>query len=74
MPKIEVMYAFIAEEGPNDEGVIAAKLGGVWMPLVGADMERVKVLEPLAKKIALATKQKITLVKFEKRTDLREIR
>lgn len=74
MPKIEVIYAFIAEEGPNDEGVVAAKIGGVWMPLVCADMERVESVEPLAKRIAQATKQKITLAKFEKRTDLREIK
>jgi len=31
MPKIETMYAYVAvEKEPNDEGVVAVKMGEVW--------------------------------------------
>ncbi len=42
MPKITEMWAWITEDsGPDDEGVIGFMLpSGQWMPLVGADGER----------------------------------
>jgi len=74
MPKIEAMYAFIStEEGPNDEGVVAMRVGNTWMPLVGADMKRVDSLRPIAKQIAEATKKRIVLAKFTVREDMEEI-
>ena len=74
MPKINTIYAFIAtEEGPDDEGVVAALISDVWIPLVGADKERVESLKPIAKKIGQVTKKKITLAKFKVREDLEVI-
>lgn len=74
MPKIEAMYAFISvDKDPDDEGVVAAKIGATWMPLVGADQERVKSLRPIAKRIAQATKKKVILVKFHVREELEVI-
>jgi len=74
MPKIDVMYAFIAvDKEPNDEGVVAAFLNGAWMPLVGADMKRVESLKLLAQNIAKATGKKITLAKFQAREDVEVI-
>jgi hypothetical protein len=71
MPKIETIYAFIStEEGPEDEGVVAVKVGDVWMPLVGADMKRVESLRPLAKEIAQTTGKRIVLAKFTVREDM----
>lgn len=74
MPKIETIYAFIStEEGPNDEGVVAFKVGNTWMPLVGADMKRIDSLRPIAKQIAEVTKKRIVLAKFTLRQDMEEI-
>ena len=42
MPKIEKLYAFVAEDsGPGVEGVTAF-LGesGTWVPMVGADQKK----------------------------------
>jgi len=74
MPKIETIYAFIStEKGPNDEGIVAMKVGDTWMPLVGADMKRVDSLRPIAKQIAVVTKKRIVLAKFTVRQDMEEI-
>ena len=74
MPKIEQIFAFISlDEGPEDEGVIAWKIGDSWIPLVGADMARIDSLRPMAKKIAEITGKRIVLSKFSRREDLEEI-
>ncbi|GAI40123.1 unnamed protein product [marine sediment metagenome] len=80
MPRIEQMYAFIAEDtGPDDEGVIAIQTGPgddgrrLWLPLVGADMARVNSLRPIAQGIGCKTGQRVTLVHFSNRQDLEVI-
>ena len=73
MPKITEMYAFVSEDtGPEDEGVVAEKFGGVWMPLVGADMARVESLKPLARMVAKKTGKPLKLLRFTNR-ELMEI-
>jgi len=63
--KIEQMFAFVAcnEEG---EGVMGFKGHDGWMPMVGADMKRVKSLLPLALDMGI----KFRILKFEKRIDI----
>lgn len=74
MPRIEEMYAFVAEEsGPDDEGVVAMKTELGWMPLVGADMARVESLKPIAKGIARGTGKRIKLLRFTNRDELEVI-
>lgn len=73
MSKITELYAFIAEEGPDDEGVVAMKLGDTWLPMVGGDMNRMESLRPVATEIADRTGQRITLAKFSTRTDVEVI-
>ena len=77
MPKIEVIYAYIAYEkgDPDKEGLTAFLPGpsAQWMPMVGADEERMASLKPMAQELANATGQRITLVKFSDRTDLETI-
>lgn len=77
MPKIEVMYAYIAHEkgDPDKEGLTAflPSPSGQWMPMVGADEERMASLKPMAQELANATGQRITLVKFSDRTELETI-
>lgn len=71
MPRIEEMYAFVAEDsGPDDEGLIGMNTGSGWMPLVGADMARVESLKPIAREIAEATGKKIKILHFTQREEL----
>jgi len=66
MPKITEMFAFVAEEVPGDEGVMGFKNHrGEWMPMVGADMERVSSLIPMADEIAKILNLKYRILKFE---------
>ncbi len=74
MPKITEMYAFIAEEGPEDEGIIAMIVGDKWMPMLGADMKRMESLRPIAQNVATITGKKIILAKFTTRTNMEEIK
>ena len=72
LPKIEVMYAFIATEECG-EGICAAQTSIGWMPLVGADMARVDSLRKLAQQIATKTGRTIRLCKFSVREELESI-
>ena len=73
-PKIGELFAFIAEEGPEDEGIVAMMVGDKWMPMLGADMKRIESLRPIAQKIATIHGQKIILAKFTTRTNIEEIK
>jgi len=74
MPRIEEMYAFVAEDsGPDDEGVVAMSVSGVMMPLVGADIVRVESLRPIARSISAQTGKKIKLLHFTQREDLGDV-
>ena len=74
MPKIMTMYAYISEDGPDDEGVVAIMLGDTWTPLVGADMKRMESLRPMAQEISKVTGKEVILAKFQARTDMEVIR
>lgn len=78
MPKIEEIFAYIAEDnGPEDEGVVATimggaslggvSVGGVSMPLIGADISRIDSLREIAKDIATKSGKTIRLCKFSVR-------
>lgn len=74
MPRIEEMYAFVAEDsGPDDEGVVSMNTVAGWMPLVGADMARVESLRPIARSIGEQTGKKIKLLHFTQREDLGDV-
>ena len=74
MPRIEEMYAFVAEDsGPDDEGVVAMSVGNVMLPLVGADMARVESLKPVARSISAQTGKKVKLLRFTQREDLGDV-
>ena len=68
--EIKEMFAFVAVHGDGDEGVLGASINSQWMPLVGADLDRVKSLAPIAKHIAEETGTAIKLVKFSNREEL----
>lgn len=75
MPRIDVMYAYVTEDtGPDDEGVIAAQLGpSGWMPLVGADKERMEAMRHLAQRSADAQGKVVKLLEFSVRRQVEEI-
>lgn len=73
MPKIEQIYAFIAEEEPGDEGITAQLTPSGWMPMIGADMDRAESLREMAQKLADAGGKPIRLVKFETRSEIEVI-
>jgi hypothetical protein len=71
MPKINEMYAFVSEDnGPDDEGVVAQKFGDVWLPMVGANMDRAEALKSLARIAVKATGKTIKLLRFTNREEL----
>lgn len=74
MPRIEQMYAFVAEDtSPDDEGVIGMNTANGWIPLVGADLARVESLKPIARDIARQIGKPVKLLYFEKRKDVEVI-
>lgn len=66
MPIITEMYAFCAESPPGEEGIIGFKgPDNNWVPLVGADMERVEQLREIALQIKANSKLTVVLKKFK---------
>lgn len=71
MPRIAEMFAFVTEDtGPEDEGIVAMGIGGMLMPLVGADLERTQSLMPHAQGIADQTGKQIRIYKFTGREQI----
>ena len=65
------MYAYVVLDPEDDtEGIPAWDAGGVAMPMVGADMKMAERLKPMALAIAKRSGAKITLCRFEVRTEL----
>ncbi len=75
--RIDAIYALVAAERDGREGICAASMPFLGtrtnMPLVGADMDRVRSLRPLAEAIAHLTGLPVRLVRFSRRNDLEEI-
>lgn len=71
MPRIEEMYAYIADDQePGDEGIIGVQIRDTMMPLVGADIERSQELRQAAQHVANMMGKPVTLVKFSRRHEL----
>ncbi len=73
--RITQLYAFITESDNGDEGIIAFFNPTLlqMVPMIGADMTRVTALEEMARKVKAQTGQKIKLVYFSHRQEVREI-
>ena len=73
--RIDEMYAFIQLDPlDNTEGIIAFLTSEGWMPMVGADMGRVRSLRERAQEVADQTGRPVQLVKFSTREELEMIR
>jgi hypothetical protein len=65
MPIIEEMFAFCAEEKEGDEGVIGfLSIKKQWIPMVGADMNRVNDLLQIAMEIGAEQNLTVVLKRF----------
>jgi hypothetical protein len=73
MPCIEHLWAFLSIDKDGDEGVCAAKMGDMWVPLVAADEKRVETLREYAQRLVEATGCPIRLVKFTVRQEIEVI-
>lgn len=68
--RIDEMFAFIAQGENGDEGVMGCSTSQGMMPLVGADMDRVKSLIPLADIVRETTGKDYKIIKFSKREEI----
>lgn len=67
---IDTMYAFIAVDDEG-EGIcgFANPRTGMWMPMVGADLERIAELRPMAQEVANRSGKRLVLAHFTSRVD-----
>ena len=67
--KVDSLYAFLAQGEDGTEGIMAMSVpmnGQMMMlPMVGADIERIKSLLPVAKKVALASGMTFRIYRFD---------
>jgi hypothetical protein len=67
---ITELYAFIAENESGKEGVMAwLTPEGVWLPMIGADMERVDSMRKIADAIAATSDTTYEVRKFVVKED-----
>lgn len=74
---IDKLYAYIAvdtegKDGKPGEGIASfysPETGG-WMPMIGADQERMESLRPMAQQMANEGGRRIVLASFDVRTDV----
>jgi hypothetical protein len=69
--RLSTLTAFVAVDPADDsEGIVAANIGGMQMPLIGADDERVMQLRPYAEAAVRLSGQPVKLVRFTVREDI----
>jgi hypothetical protein len=71
--RIEEMYAFIVMDDDDTEGVLGFQAPGGFVPMVGADMEMVELLKPMAVKLSAEINKPVQLVKFSVREEVEVI-
>ena len=75
--RIDALYAWVVQEPDGDEGVCSATMQylgrEMMMPLVGADIDRVKSLRQHARATRMMTGCPVRLVRFSMREDLEEL-
>jgi hypothetical protein len=68
--KIVELYVFVSVDKAGNEGVMAFQSGRIFYPMVGADLDRVKSIIPMAEKIAKAAKSDYRILKYSIREDV----
>ncbi|MDE2223495.1 MAG: hypothetical protein KGK03_10555 [Candidatus Omnitrophica bacterium] len=63
--RITEIFAFVSKDKDGHEGIMGFKApDGTWMPMIGADLERVDQLVPIANRITEVTGQKYEIRYF----------
>jgi hypothetical protein len=67
MLKITEMFAFVVEDtDSHDEGIMSFRdLDGTQWPMVGADLERIEQLRPIADVIAKSFRREYKILRFK---------
>lgn len=60
------LFAFVAVDTDGDEGVVIAEFEGDAVPLVTADLEKVKLFIPIAERIAQGNRVNIKLYHYKR--------
>jgi alkanesulfonate monooxygenase SsuD/methylene tetrahydromethanopterin reductase-like flavin-dependent oxidoreductase (luciferase family) len=69
--RITTLWAFVSvDPSDGDEGLLAARIGDYWLPMVAADRERLELLRPYAEKTGRAGNVRVRLIRFEQRTEV----
>jgi hypothetical protein len=71
--KIEKLYAWVVTEPDGGEGIPAADIGSMAMPMVGADRERMESLREFAEHVHQVTGYPVKLKMFSGGTVIDEI-
>jgi hypothetical protein len=71
---IQELWAWVAvDKDDGCEGVVAYRIGDYWVPLMGADRERMESMRDLAVAASRHSQQTIRLLRFTTRTDVETI-
>lgn len=70
---ITEIWAYLAEHGDGDEGVLGVNIHGRMVPLIAADRRRLDELRPHAEMAAGHSGLPVKLVKFTNRIDVESI-
>lgn len=74
--KIDSLYAYLAQGKDGHEGVMgmSVSINGqlMMMPMVGADVDRIKSLLPIAKQISLSSGVTFRIYRFDTKVDITE--
>jgi hypothetical protein len=64
--KVTELWAYVIEDPDGNEGVPAVLINGLWYPLMGADRDRMTMLEPRARELAHNHGKRLELRRFTK--------
>lgn len=73
MPLVTEIFAFVAEEKPGDEGVMGIMTQGAWTPMLGADMNRIHSLKPIADEISQISGKPYKLLHFKLAGEIKDL-
>lgn len=74
MQAIEKLYAFLSVSPDGAEGILAFHTGETWMPMVGANMERMNSLRAFAYETSVLSGVTVVLAEFTNRVGREVIR
>ena len=70
--RVTEVYAWLAiDPRDNCEGIVAGTMDDTWVPLIGADRERIESYRSIAERAGRLSSQTIKLVRFTQREELK---